>query len=161
MTRCYVVTGGACGIRCAGAERLTEDGHVVVVDIDDAALGWTQEHPRVTAAVGDADDDAAVARAADVAEESGTLVGWVNNGAVFRDAWLHELAPSEVLELITRNLGLVVAGCAAAVGRFLVRTTLDAIANVSSHVDGTLTVYQRQATSGRVDAQSWARDIRA
>jgi hypothetical protein len=48
-------------------------------------------------------------------------VGWVNNAAAFQDAWLHELPRNEMLELITRNLGLAITGCAAAVGRFLAR----------------------------------------
>jgi NAD(P)-dependent dehydrogenase (short-subunit alcohol dehydrogenase family) len=133
MTQCYVVTGGAGGIGRAIAERLTDDGQVVVIDLDERALGWTREHPRVSAVVGDAGDDALVARAADRAEERGTLVGWVNNAALFRDAWLHELPAGEVLELITRNLGLAVTGCATAVARFLTRGTPGAIVNVSSH----------------------------
>jgi hypothetical protein len=36
--------------------------------------------------VGNAADDAIVERAADRAQATGTLAGWVNNAALFRDA---------------------------------------------------------------------------
>jgi NAD(P)-dependent dehydrogenase (short-subunit alcohol dehydrogenase family) len=133
MTRSYVVTGGAQGIGRALAERLTRDGHVVVLDRDADALGWTAGQPGVSAVAGDAADEAVAERAADAAERAGPLAGWVNNAAVFGDASLHLVRASEVLELITLNLGLAVTGCAAAVRRFLARGTPGAIVNVSSH----------------------------
>jgi NAD(P)-dependent dehydrogenase (short-subunit alcohol dehydrogenase family) len=133
MTRSFVVTGGARGIGRAVVERLAEDGHVVALDLDDAALGWTEDHPHISGVAGDASDESVAARAADAAEDAGPLAGWVNNAAVFRDAWLHEVPAVDALELIAVNLGLAVTGCATAVRRFLASDTPGAIVNVSSH----------------------------
>jgi NAD(P)-dependent dehydrogenase (short-subunit alcohol dehydrogenase family) len=133
MTGSFVVTGGGRGVGRAVAERLAEDGHVVVLDLDPGALAWTEDHPRIDAVAGDAADEAAAARAADVAEAAAPLAGWVNNAAVFRDASLHELPPAELLDLIALNLALAVTGCATAVRRFLASGTAGAIVNVSSH----------------------------
>jgi NAD(P)-dependent dehydrogenase (short-subunit alcohol dehydrogenase family) len=133
VTRSYVVTGGAGGVGRALVERLAEEGPVVVLDLDADALEWTHEYSGVTAMVGDAGDEAVAARAADAAEEAGPLAGWVNNAAIFRDAALHDVPASEVLELIARNLGLAVTGCATAIRRFLAGGSSGAIVNVSSH----------------------------
>jgi NAD(P)-dependent dehydrogenase (short-subunit alcohol dehydrogenase family) len=129
----YVVTGAAQGIGRVIAERLSQDGHVVVIDIDRSAMSWATEHPRVTAVVGDAGDEADAAAAADTARAIGGLVGWVNNAAVFRDASLHEASAGEVLELVTANLRLALIGCATAIGRFLDDGTPGAVVNVTSH----------------------------
>jgi NAD(P)-dependent dehydrogenase (short-subunit alcohol dehydrogenase family) len=133
VTQSYVVTGAARGIGRAISERLSDAGHVVAIDRDQQSLAWTGEHPRVTGVPGDAGSTADAARAADIAEHNGRLVDWVNNAAVFRDASAHEVSPSELIELITLNLGLAVTGCAIAVRRFLARDTPGAIVNVSSH----------------------------
>jgi NAD(P)-dependent dehydrogenase (short-subunit alcohol dehydrogenase family) len=133
MARSYVVTGGAAGVGRALAERLAHDDQVVVLDVDADALAWEREHDRVSAVVGDAGDEADTARAAEAAERLGALSGWVNNAAVFRDAALHEAPASEVLELITVNLRLAVAGCSTAVRHFLANGRPGAIVNVSSH----------------------------
>jgi NAD(P)-dependent dehydrogenase (short-subunit alcohol dehydrogenase family) len=77
--------------------------------------------------------EATVTRAADAASESATLVGWVNNAAVFKDLSLHKAPAHDVLDLIALNLGLALAGCAAAVRSFLAHGTDGAIVNVSSH----------------------------
>jgi NAD(P)-dependent dehydrogenase (short-subunit alcohol dehydrogenase family) len=95
--RSYVVTGGGRGVGRALAERLLADGGAVVaVELDPAALTWTEDHPagdRVAGVAGDATDEAICGRAADLAEAAGPLAGWVNNAALFRDASLHEAAP--------------------------------------------------------------------
>jgi NAD(P)-dependent dehydrogenase (short-subunit alcohol dehydrogenase family) len=133
----YVVTGGGRGVGRAIAARLLGDGAaVIVIDNDPAATAWAGEHAagqRVIAVHGDAAEETVAERAAGLAQQAGTFTGWVNNAAVFRDAWLHEGGSSEVMALIAANLAPVLAGCAAAVGRFLAAGTGGAIVNVSSH----------------------------
>jgi NAD(P)-dependent dehydrogenase (short-subunit alcohol dehydrogenase family) len=137
MSRSCVVTGGGGGIGRAIADRLLADRNVVVVlDRDDAALGWTSAHPagrRVIPLAGDAADEAVTEQAADLAQDAGSLAGWVNNAAVFRDAWLDAVPAREVTDLIMANLGLAVTGCATAIRRFLAAGAGGAIVNVSSH----------------------------
>jgi len=129
----YVVTGAGRGVGRAIAERLAAGGHVVALDRDAAALGWTAGDDRVDAIAGDAGDEAVADRAADAAEAVAPLAGWVNNAAIFRDAALHATPSADVLALISANLGLAVAGCAVAVRRFLARGEGGAIVNLSSH----------------------------
>jgi NAD(P)-dependent dehydrogenase (short-subunit alcohol dehydrogenase family) len=137
MDRSYVVTGGGRGIGRVIAERLLAGGDaVVVLDTDGAALGWVSGHPaggRLIPVAGDAADETVTGRAADLAQEAGTLAGWVNNAAVFGDAWLDEAGARKVVELITANLSLAVTGCATAVRRFLAGGSGGVIVNVSSH----------------------------
>src|SRR5215208_3522008 len=129
----YVVTGAARGVGRAIAERLARDGHVVLLDRDADALAWADGRAGIAAVAGDAADEAVAGRAAEAAERAGTLVGWVNNAAIFRDAALHDATAAEVLALIAQNLGLAVTGCAVAVRRFLAGGAGGAIVNVSSH----------------------------
>jgi NAD(P)-dependent dehydrogenase (short-subunit alcohol dehydrogenase family) len=129
--RSFVVTGGARGVGRAVAERLTDDGYVVVLDRD--APAWTKHHPRITAVVGDASIEAVVDDAAEQAEQTGPLAGWVNNAAVFEDAWVHTTPASEVLKLVSTNLALALAGCTVAIRHFIAAQTEGAIVNVSSH----------------------------
>jgi NAD(P)-dependent dehydrogenase (short-subunit alcohol dehydrogenase family) len=133
----YVVTGGGRGIGRAITRRLAGDGgSVVVIELGPGAMSWAATDPlaaRLTAVTGDAANESITARAADLAASAGTFAGWVNNAAVFRDAWLHETPASDVLGLIGLNLGPALAGCATAVRRFLAAGTGGAIVNVSSH----------------------------
>ena len=137
MSRSYVVTGGGRGVGRALVERLLADAdHVVAIELDPAAVAWTDSHPagaRVIAVVGDAADEAVAERAADLAQAAGTLTGWVNNAAVFRDASIHSASTGAVLGLIGLNLNPAVVGCAVAIRRFLAAGKGGAIVNVSSH----------------------------
>jgi NAD(P)-dependent dehydrogenase (short-subunit alcohol dehydrogenase family) len=132
----YVVTGGGRGVGRAIVERLAGDHDTVaVLEYDATALDWVGGHPaegRILPVIGDAADPAVAEKAATVAQAAGPLTGWVNNAAVFRDAWLHEVPPAELLRMIGRNLDPVVVGSAAAVRHFLARAA-GAIVNVSSH----------------------------
>jgi NAD(P)-dependent dehydrogenase (short-subunit alcohol dehydrogenase family) len=137
VSRSHVVTGAGRGIGRAIAGRLLDEGDtVVVVDRDEAALGWAAGHPagrRVIPCTGDAADEAVAAQAADLAEAAGRLAGWVNNAAVFHDAWLHTTPAAEVTGLITANLALALTGYTIAVRRFLATGAGGAIVNISSH----------------------------
>lgn len=139
MNRSYVVTGGGRGVGRAIVEHLLRDSEeniVVAVERDPDALAWIGSHPTGSRAVpvaGDASDEAVVEIAADLAEESGALSGWVNNAAVFKDARFHADGAREVLDAISLNLDLAVVGCAAAIRRFLAAREGGAIVNVSSH----------------------------
>jgi NAD(P)-dependent dehydrogenase (short-subunit alcohol dehydrogenase family) len=132
MAGSYVVTGAARGVGRVIAERLARDGVVVVLDRDEAALGWAAD-AGLGVVAGHAGDEAVAERAAALAEAGAPLAGWVNNAAIFRDAALHDTPAAEVLQLVAANLGLAVAGCAVAVRRFLARGAGGAIVNVSSH----------------------------
>jgi NAD(P)-dependent dehydrogenase (short-subunit alcohol dehydrogenase family) len=134
MTPSYVVTGGGRGVGRAVVERLAADGGAVVaVERDDDAVAWVRGAPDVQAVVGDASDEAVASRAADLAEASGRLAGWVNNAAIFRDASVDTDPASMVLDLIAANLGLAVVGCTVAIRRFLAAGEGGAIVNVTSH----------------------------
>ncbi|HEV8649779.1 MAG TPA: SDR family oxidoreductase [Actinomycetes bacterium] len=137
MSRSFVVTGGGRGIGRALVERLLGcDDNVVAIELDPAALAGTDSHPagpRVLAVVGDAADEAVTEQAADLAQAAGTLAGWVNNAAVFRDASIHSASTRAVLDLIALNLNPAVVGCATAIRRFLAAGTGGAIVNLSSH----------------------------
>lgn len=132
-----VVTGGGQGVGRAIAERLLSDGAgVVVMEYTPKAGAWYSDPAlgRTLRAVhGDAGSDRVTEEAIAQARGLGTLTGWVNNAAVFRDAWLHEAGGAAVAELVRLNLQPALAGSAAAVAEFRRTGTAGAIVNVSSH----------------------------
>ena len=132
-----MVTGGARGVGAAIAARLRRGGRGrgrrSRRGRRSAAAAPGGVADAITTVIGDAADDAVLSRAVDAAAARGTLSGWVNNAAVFRDAALHERPSAEIVDLIAQNLALAVAGAGAAVRRFLADGTAGAIVNVSSH----------------------------
>jgi NAD(P)-dependent dehydrogenase (short-subunit alcohol dehydrogenase family) len=133
MACSFVVTGGGRGVGQAIVRRLARRGHVIALDRDPHALEWTAGERAVEGLTGDAADERILTAAVQQASLAGTLTGWVNNAAVFRDAALHDTPTAVVLELITTNLALAVAGSSVAIRRFLADGTAGAIVNVSSH----------------------------
>jgi NAD(P)-dependent dehydrogenase (short-subunit alcohol dehydrogenase family) len=133
----YVVTGGGRGIGRAIVERLLSTGSTVaVLEFDAATLNWTANHPagdRIRAVIGDASDEKVAGRAADEASSVAPLTGWVNNAAIFPEAWLHDTPAREMSDLIARNLDPALAGCATAIRHFLDAGHGGSIVNVSSH----------------------------
>ena len=130
MPGSIVITGGGRGVGRAIAEKLLTRGlEIVVVELE-APDDWT--HPFLTLVAGDASDPETMATAADIAESKAPLVGWVNNAAVFRDAFIHE-DPAAVLESIAENLVPAVVGSAEAAKRFIAARSSGSIVNVSSH----------------------------
>lgn len=129
----YVVTGAGRGVGRAIAERLAQRGQVIALDRDDEALVWTADCESIEGLAGDATDERILGSAVEAACARATLVGWVNNAAVFRDAAAHDTPADELLDLITANLALAVAGSAAAIRQYLAAQTPGAIVNVSSH----------------------------
>lgn len=138
--RSCIVTGGGRGVGRAVVTRLLRDDDtaVVVLEHDPSALTWITGDAafageRVVGLTGDAGDEAVTERAADLAEALGPLTGWVNNAAVFRDAWIDTVPARDLLALIMANLAPAVAGSATAVRRFRATGHGGAIVNVSSH----------------------------
>jgi len=138
----YVVTGGGRGIGRAIVERLLDiDGTsggttVAVLEFDAATLDWARDHPageRIRPVIGDASDERVAIRAAEEAATAAPLRGWVNNAAIFPEAWLHATPVREMSSLIGRNLDPTLAGCAAAIRQFLGAGTGGSIVNISSH----------------------------
>jgi NAD(P)-dependent dehydrogenase (short-subunit alcohol dehydrogenase family) len=105
-------------IRARKPDRSTRRGHVIALDHDPGTLGWTRDSPAVDGLTGDATDEQTLGVAVARASRVGTLTGWVNNAAVFRDAAAHDTPIDELLDLITANVALAVAGSTAAIRCF-------------------------------------------
>lgn len=138
MSRSYVVTGGGRGVGRAIVERLLSESEncLVVIELDTDALAWTDDHwagSRIISVAGDASDKSVTDKAADLAQQIGSLTGWVNNAAIFRDAFVHSDEVRVVLDAISANLDLTLVGSATAVQRFLAAGEGGAIVNISSH----------------------------
>ena len=116
----YVVTGGARGVGRAIAERLSDGGRVVTVDLRGPAD-----------VVGDAGDDEVLARAVELAGPELRRLGQQRRGLPRRGA--ARRAARELVALIAANLAPAVAGARAAVRAFLANGVAGAIVNVSSH----------------------------
>lgn len=142
----HVVTGASGGVGRNIAEALLRSGAgVVVIDVSpakwlDAASGTASSgasdegwKSHGTGLVGDAGDNAVLSTAIERARELGELRGWVNNAAVFRDAWLHEAGSHAVLDIVDAILRPTVAGASAAVQEFLSSGAGGSIVNISSH----------------------------
>lgn len=132
MDGSYVVTGGGQGIGRAITERLAHDGPVVVIELEAEAASWVAGTPGVEVVVGSAAEHAVAREAARLATAAAPLTGWVNNAAIFRDAFLTD-DPATVLDIVEANLRLAVVGCAVAVSTFRQQGVRGAIVNVSSH----------------------------
>ncbi len=130
--RVHVVTGAAGGVGRRIAEVLLAEGDAVVV-VDVRPADWLEGAAAGISITGDAGDPEVLDLAIDRARSLGELRGWVNDAAVFRDAWLHEAGGPATLELVAANLRPALSGAAAAVGEFLRTGVPGAIVNVSSH----------------------------
>ena len=89
MSNSIVVTGGGRGVGRVIVKRLVTDpaNHIVIVEIDEEATGWTTQHSaarQIEVVTGDPAEVTTVEKAAERAEATGTLTGWVSNAAVFR-----------------------------------------------------------------------------
>jgi NAD(P)-dependent dehydrogenase (short-subunit alcohol dehydrogenase family) len=121
LNRSVVVTGGARGVGAAIAAVLRDEGWaVIVLDLDAGDVR------------GDAGDPSVAESAAQAATALAPLHGWVNNAAVFADAWLHE-HPDRVLETIASNIVPAIVGSAVATRHFIESRIPGSIVNVSSH----------------------------
>jgi NAD(P)-dependent dehydrogenase (short-subunit alcohol dehydrogenase family) len=127
-----VVTGAARGIGRAVAARLRSDGYAVVaLDADEEALQETADELGLAPVCGDVGDWAAHVRAADAAEEAGTLTAWVNNAGANLGGPAHAVTPEEIDACLRVNQLGATFGTAIAVRRMLPNRA-GAIVNVSS-----------------------------
>ena len=151
-----VVTGAGAGIGHAVVAECVRQGWAVVgVDVDDQALEEASQRygPHFKGTLGDVSQWATHDRAADTAEEVGSLEGWVNNAGIEIPASAHEVAEADLRRVLDVDLVGVAFGCATAVRRFL-RHGRGSIVNVSSiqAVVGFDGSFAYQAAKGGVEA---------
>lgn len=130
--RVHVVTGASGGVGRGIAERMLRGDDAVVI-IDVAPAEWIGQDVDAVTVVGDAGDPDVLAVAVEQVRRFGELHGWVNNAAVFSDAWLHEAGSDRVMDIVDAILRPTVAGSSAAVAEFLRTGTAGSVVNVSSH----------------------------
>ena len=151
-----VVTGAGAGIGRAVVEECVRHGWAVVgVDVDAEALGEASERlgPCYRGIHGDVSQWSTHERAADAADQMGSLEGWVNNAGIEIPASAHEVAETDLRRVLEVDLMGAAFGCATAVRRFL-RRGRGSIVNVSSiqaivGFDGS---FAYQAAKGGVEA---------
>lgn len=114
-----VVTGAARGIGRAVAERLVTAGHhVVITDLDRAAVETTAAEIGATGLVQDVRDPASHREVAAAAGDLAPLGVWVNNAGVGFDGDLVALSDERVRALVDVNLLGVLWGMRAALDAF-------------------------------------------
>jgi len=132
---CAVVTGAGSGIGLAICERLARDGWTVVgVERTDAGAERFAQRlgPAGRLVQGDVTEQDVLEQAARVAEDAGTLAGWVNNAAVNLLGNLHRPDPAEVRQVFDVNLLAPFWGASIAIRSFLAHDVAGRIVNISS-----------------------------
>jgi NAD(P)-dependent dehydrogenase (short-subunit alcohol dehydrogenase family) len=134
-----VVTGAAVGIGRGIAERLLADGLLVVgLDRDERAVRQAADElgAGFTPVIGDVAEWDAHERAADAAEQLGSLRHWVSNAGIDYPGGAHEMT-AEIVERGVRVLQFgVMFGCSVAVQRMLRAGHGGSIVNIAS-IQGT------------------------
>ncbi|WP_425303913.1 SDR family NAD(P)-dependent oxidoreductase [Wenxinia saemankumensis] len=139
--KAYIVTGAAKGIGRAVAARLSEEGaDLVLMDLDEAALGRASAELGAEAVLGSVADAAACQRAAETAERAfGRLDGLSHNAGIQRYGDVVSTTPEGWQEVIDTNL----------TGAFLIaRAAMPAIRRARGSVVMTASVQSLAAQQG-------------
>ncbi len=132
MSKSVVITGAGTGIGRAIFDRLLADGWFVVgldMNKDLAKQAADAAGERGAFVVGDVADRASLEAAADRAQATAPLLGWVNNAGLALGGTLHDPKPDEVARLFSVNLMGMFWGSSVAVQRFLKQRSGGAIVN--------------------------------
>ncbi|WP_255559644.1 SDR family NAD(P)-dependent oxidoreductase [Salinibacterium sp. M195] len=156
MTRSVVVTGSGKGIGRGIAERLSEDGWIVVGLERSPGSGTLEAGICAAVVVGDSRECEAHRAAARQAMDYAPLAGWVNNAGITRPTVLHDLDQAVVRDVIeTNGLGYM-WGASAAVESFTAQRSGGSIVNIGS-IHGRASHANHAAyefTKGGIDALS-------